>query len=175
MSHVCRLASDAGEVAPANFNCPGQIVISGTATAVEKAAVLAKEQGAKRVVPLAVSGPFHSELMSGVCEKLSDLLSTVELEVPRYRFVANTTGSELQGIKEIRESLVKQVRAPVLWQQSVQYLVSQGASTFIEVGPGSVLSGLIRKTAKNARVFNVEDCKSLERVCALLKEVRENA
>jgi len=169
VEHICQLASDAGEVVPANFNSPGQIVISGTKEAVEKASILAREYGAKRVIPLAVSGPFHSGLMREVSKKLSDLLDTVRLEEPGYGFVANTTGSEMYRIDEIKVSLAEQVGAPVLWQQSVEYLVQQGVDTFIEVGPGRVLSGLIKKICRSARVLNVEDCKTLDNTCALAK------
>lgn len=175
VEHICRLASEAGEVVPANFNSPGQTVISGTREAVDKASVLAGESGAKRVIPLPVSGPFHSGLMGEVSEKLSALLDTVHMEVPKYCFVSNTTGYELNKIDEIKASLAEQVRAPVLWQQSVQYLLEQGVTTFIEVGPGRVLSGLIKKISKSARVLNVEDCKTLKNACALVGEVRENA
>lgn len=175
VSNVCELASDLGEVVPANFNSPGQIVISGMKEAVEKASRLAREKGARRVLPLAVSGPFHSGLMGGVSDKLSGLLDNICLTEPRYLFVANTTAEGISNPVKIKEALVEQVRSPVLWQQSVEYLIAQGVSLFVEVGPGRVLSGLIKKIDKNVQVFNVEDSKTLESTCKALEEVRTNA
>lgn len=175
VSRVCNLASDLGEVVPANFNSPGQIVISGNREAVEKAGELARERGAKRVIPLPVSGPFHSPLMSGVSDKLALLLGSVKLDVPRYPFVANVTGRIIHPAEEIREALIQQVQSPVLWQQSVEYLIAQGVSLFVEIGPGRVLSGLIKKIDKSVQVLNAEDCRTLESTCRVLEEVREHA
>ena len=172
VNRICSSASLSGEVVPANFNCPGQTVISGTREAVEKAAALAGERGAKRVLPLAVSGPFHSRFMEGVSHKLAGLLDTFSMEAPEYSFVANVTGKEIQKADKIKEALVKQVMCPVLWQQSVEYLIGQGASVFVEVGPGRVLSGLIRKIDRRVKVLNVEDCETLENVSKVLEEVK---
>jgi len=172
---ICQAASDLGEVVPANYNSPGQIVISGIKEAVEKASRLAKEKGARRVLPLAVSGPFHSPIMAGVSEKLSGLLEKIEIKAPKYCFVANTVGGEISDTNKIKQALADQVRSPVLWQQSIEYLTGQGVSIFVEVGPGRVLSGLIKKTAKNAEVLNVEDKKSLDSTCRFLEEVKSNA
>ena len=175
VEQICLEASEQGDVVPANFNSPGQIVISGTRSAVEKAGSLAKAKGAKRVLPLAVSGPFHSRLMAGVSDKLSVLLADVKLQVPQYSFVANTTGSRLDEVEEIKKSLVEQVKSPVLWQQSVEYLVRQGVSVFIEVGPGRVLSGLVKKIDKTVEVLNVEDCKTLNGAVKVLEGMKSDA
>ncbi len=172
---VCEAASPVGIVVPANYNSPGQIVISGSAEAVAEAGVIALERGAKRVLPLAVSGPFHSPLMGQVSDKLSPLLNTVAMEPPKYGFVANVAARSLGEPAEIRQGLADQVRSPVLWQQSVEYLISQDVSVFIEAGPGKVLRGLIKKIDSKVKILNVEDLKSLEDTCRILEEVKENA
>lgn len=175
VASICEMASNLGEVVPANFNSPGQIVISGDRKAVEKASRLAMKKGAKRVLPLAVSGPFHSGLMGEVGDKLSGLLDCVELKEPRYSFVANTTGEEISDTLKIKGVLVEQVRAPVLWQQSVEYLIREGVSLFVEVGPGRVLSRLIKKIDRSVQVLNVEDNKTFECICKVLEGVGTNA
>lgn len=172
---ICLAAADKGEVTPANFNCPGQIVISGEKEAVDTAAGIARENGAKRVLPLSVSGPFHSPLMEPVRGELEALLNTVSLHEPKYGFIANTTGNQVQEVDEIKKSLVDQVSSPVLWQQSIEYLIAQGISMFVEIGPGRVLSGLIKKIDKNVQVFNIEDCRTLEETVEQLKGVGEGA
>lgn len=169
---VCEAASQAGTVVPANYNSPGQIVISGSAKAVEEAGKIALERGAKRVLPLAVSGPFHSPLMSQVSDKLSQLLNTVAMEAPKYGFVANVSARSFSEPPEIRQGLAEQVRAPVLWQQSIEYLISKGVSVFVEVGPGKVLRGLIKKIDSKVTILNVEDLKSLEDTYRILGEVK---
>lgn len=176
VSLVCEAASQPGQVVvPANYNSPGQIVISGSTDAVARAVAIARERGAKRVLPLAVSGPFHSPLMAPVSEKLSRLLDTVDILPPRYGFVANVSAKELSGPAEIRRALTKQVMAPVLWQQSVEYLISRGVDVFVELGPGKVLRGLIKKIDSKVLTLNVEDLKSLEDTCRVLEEVKGNA
>lgn len=175
VKEVCFSVSPSGDVAPANFNCPGQIVISGTKEAVEAAAAALKEKGAKRVLPLSVSGPFHSRLMDSVRGELEDFLDTISLVKPRYSFVPNTTASQMEDIEEIKRSLIEQVKSPVLWQQSVEYLIARGANIFVEVGPGRVLSGLIKKVDKSVHVLNVEDCRTLEEAVGFLKGVEKDA
>lgn len=175
VQEICNYAAEKGVVIPANYNSPGQVVISGEKEAVDKAAELAAEMGAKRVVHLQVSGPFHSPLMDPVREELEALLNKIPMKEPKYGFVANTTGGRLQGVGEIKSSLVDQVSSPVLWQQSVEYLISQGVSVFVELGPGRVLSGLIRNTDRKVKVINVEDCRTLEEAVKVLKGVERDA
>lgn len=176
VSLVCEAASQPGQVVvPANYNSPGQIVISGSTDAVDRAVAIARERGAKRVLPLAVSGPFHSPLMAPVSDKLSGLLNTIDILPPRYGFVANVLAKELSEPVDIRQALIEQVRSPVLWQQSVEYLIGRGVEVFVELGPGKVLRGLIKKIDSTVLALNVEDLKSLENTCRALEEVKGNA
>lgn len=175
VQEICLNAAEKGVVTPANYNSPEQVVISGEKDAVDKAAEQALEMGARRVIHLQVSGPFHSRLMDPVRVELEALLNEIPMTEPRYGFVANTTGRRMQDVEEIKSSLVDQVRSPVLWQQSVEYLILQGVSVFVELGPGRVLSGLIKKTDKRVKVINVEDCRTLEEAEKALKEVERVA
>lgn len=160
--NACAMAKDEGVVEPANFNCPGQIVISGEVKAVEKAAAIASELGAKRTVPLAVSAPFHCSLLVSAGEKLKAELDKVEVREMKVPVVANVNGEIVPSVGYVRESLYKQVSNPVLWEDCVKTMIGKGVDTFIEIGPGKVLSGFIRKIDKNVRTLNVEDMASLE-------------
>ncbi|MCD8510839.1 MAG: ACP S-malonyltransferase [Bacillus sp. (in: Bacteria)] len=160
----------AGVVEPANFNCPGQIVISGTVEGVLAASELAKEKGAKRVIPLSVSGPFHSSLMKPAAEKMKEHLAGLEFSTPTMAVVANVTADTVSGTEEIRELLYKQIYSPVLWEDTVKKLVDEGVDTFIEVGPGKVLSGLVKKVSRRATVLPVFDEETLEKALEALKE-----
>ncbi len=158
---ICRQAADGQVVAPANLNSPEQTVISGHAEAVKRAVELASAGGAKRAVMLPVSAPFHSSLMKPAAERLEvDLHATVfhNLRVP----LVNNADAELTTSgDEAREGLVRQVTLPVRWEESVRELIDQGVNTFVEVGPGRVLTGLLRQIDRSIHVFNVEDEKSL--------------
>jgi len=159
---ACDEARREGEVCdPANINSPGQIVIAGSAAAVERAIPLLKARGAKRAVPLKVSAPFHSALMLPAQERLAADLAGVEFKDPRVPLVTNVDARVVRTAGEARESLVRQVSRPVRWRESVELLASEGAETFVEVGPGKVLSGLVRQTAPGARCLNVEDAAGL--------------
>ena len=151
-----------GYAAPANYNCPGQIVIAGEKDAVEEAMKLASEAGAKRAIPLAVSAPSHCILMKGASEKLEALLHDTQFHAVETAIVNNADAAFLKDPREIRSSLVRQLNQPLLWEDSVKAMVENGVDTFIEVGPKKVLSGLIKRIDGNVKIFNVEDVKSLE-------------
>ncbi|WP_409305387.1 ACP S-malonyltransferase [Peribacillus sp. SCS-155] len=151
----------------ANINCPGQIVISGSAEGVAKASELAKERGAKRAIPLDVSGPFHSSLMEPAAERLRAELDGISISSAAVPVIANVDAKPVQSPEEIKEKLIKQLYSPVLWEDTVKTLLSLGVDTFIEVGPGKVLSGLIKKIERSAKVYAVSDEDSL------LKTVQE--
>lgn len=171
---LCQEASTAGVVEPANYNCPGQIVIAGGTPAVEKAIDLAKSFGAKRAIKLQVSGPFHSSLLHPVSERLSELMGQVTINDAAFPVIANLTADVTTKATVIQDNLIRQVAAPVKWQQSVEKLVDLGVNTFIEIGPGKVLSGLIKKIAKNVAIYNIEDQVSLNKTLAALREAGIN-
>ncbi|MEF9437931.1 MAG: ACP S-malonyltransferase [Candidatus Mariimomonas ferrooxydans] len=150
-----------GYVTPANYNCPGQIVISGEKNAIQDAIKLAKDTGAKRAIPLAVSVPSHSSLMTDASKRLSELLDTVDFQSPQIRVVSNSDAVYLDRPEEIKQSLIKQLNNPLLWEDSVRLMIESGVETFIELGPKKVLSGLIKRIDGNVKILNVEDTKSL--------------
>ncbi|PAQ15849.1 [acyl-carrier-protein] S-malonyltransferase [Bacillaceae bacterium SAOS 7] len=157
----------------ANLNCPGQIVISGTKTGVEQASELAKEKGAKRVLPLNVSGPFHSSLMKSATKQLEEVLNEIELSDSQVPVMANVDAKVVQQADEIKQKLLQQLYSPVLWEDSVEALIAEGVDTFIEIGPGKVLSGLIKKINRQVRTFAVQDEESIQTVAAQLKEASQ--
>ncbi|MGI6606381.1 MAG: ACP S-malonyltransferase [Peptococcia bacterium] len=171
---VCaEIAREGAEVVePANFNCPGQVAIAGHVGAVQRAMELAKERGAKRVVPLSVSGPFHSSLLQPASHRLAQVLEEVLISRPWVPVVANYTAGFTDDPQEIKENLVKQVCHAVLWQQSIEKLLTEGVNTFIEIGPGKVLSGLIKKIDKDVEIYNIEDRESLTKTVLSLKEAQ---
>lgn len=160
---VCEEVTAAGHpVQLANMNCPGQIVISGSAEGVKLAGEKAKAAGAKRVLPLNVSGPFHSSLMQPAADKLKVVLAGVSVQDAGVPVVANVSARPVSDAREIVDSLVQQVSAPVLWEDSVQWMVEQGVTTFVEIGPGKVLAGLIKKIAPaETTMISVQDEESL--------------
>lgn len=163
------ISGEAGRVELANVNCPGQIVVSGTREGVEAVAARAKaEAGAKRVIPLEVSGPFHSSLMRPAAERLAELLRETTIAAPSVPLIANVNADVVQDPETIRKQLVEQVCAPVLWEDSVRTLESLGVDTFVEFGPGAVLSGLIRKISKEARVVTVNSAEAAREAAAAL-------
>jgi len=168
VDEIC-LSVESGYVTPANYNCPGQIVIAGEKKAVEDAMKLAKEAGAKRCLPLAVSAPSHCTLMLDASNRLGELLNTIELRDPVVPLVNNADAMFLINAEKIKVSLVKQLNSPLLWEDSIRNIVNKGVNTFIEAGPGKVLSGLIKKIEPAARIFNVEDMKSLDKTIEQLK------
>lgn len=152
-----------------NFNCPGQVVVAGHRGLVELAAERARSLGARRVVPLAVSGPFHTRLMAPASRRLAALLATVNVREPRVGVVSNVTARFAGGPEEIRRLLAEQVRRPVLWEESMRFLLAEGFDTFVEVGPGAVLAGFLRRidAQGRARVLSVQDAAGVERLSAL--------
>ncbi len=159
---VCARASSHGIVEPANFNGPGQVVIAGDERAVQEAIVLAKAAGARRAVLLPVSAPFHTSLMRPAAERLAPLLEAVEFVDAAVPVVSNVTAQPVRRAQEVREVLLRQVASPVRWEESVRTMAAMGGPIFVEVGPGSTLSGLIRKTVSGAKVLRVEDRVTLE-------------
>ncbi len=166
-------AGDAVQVA--NVNCPGQIVISGTKEGVEKASVAAKEAGAKRAIPLVVSGPFHSELMRPSSEKLRVTLDEIALSAPQIPVIGNVMANELQNVSAIQHELVEQVYSAVQWEASVREMIAKGVEVFIECGPGKVLSGLVKKIDRSVATYCVYDKASLEALLEASKEWTINA
>ena len=171
---VCDEVSAKGDsVQLANINCPGQIVISGTAKGVELASQLAKERGAKRAIPLVVSGPFHSSLMEPAAHKLQQQLQTIEFSNLSIPVVSNVTSTLLTEGTQITAELVAQVTSPVRWQQNIEALIAQGVDIFIECGPGKVLAGLVKKINRDVQVLSVFDEQSLQQTLATLKGVHK--
>ena len=153
-----------GVVRVANYNCPGQVVISGENEAVEKASNKLKEIGARRIVPLNVSGAFHSPLLKGAGEKLLEALDKVQIKDPTIPYVSNVTGEFVYDKANIKELLSKQVYSSVKWQQSVENMIKEGVDTFIEIGPGKTLSRFIKKINSNCKVINVEKVEDLDKL-----------
>lgn len=151
-------------VQPANLNCPGQIVISGTKAGVEKACVQLKEAGAKRAIPLDVSGPFHSSLMEPAAQKLRAALDEVTMTDATIPVIANVNASAVTDSNVIKGLLVEQLYSPVLWEDSVRTLLELGVTHFIECGPGKVLSGLVKKIDRSATILPVYDEETLQAV-----------
>lgn len=152
-----------GIVSVANYNCPGQIVITGEKEAVERAGESLKEAGARRIIPLNVSGPFHSGMLEGAGEKLGEALAEVKLHEFTVPYVTNVTAQYVTETSEVKELLVKQVSSPVRWQQCVERMLADGVDTFIEIGPGKTLAGFMRKIDRKAKVLNVEKVEDLEK------------
>jgi len=165
---ACREAAQAEVVSPANVNSPGQVVIAGHKGAVERASALCKAKGAKRAVPLPVSAPFHCALMQPAQERLAPELLGLAFGDPAPPLVNNVDADVVRDGAACRAGLVRQVSGTVRWQESVERLAREGVTTFVEVGPGSVLAGLVRKIAKGARVLNVDAPASLEATLAAL-------
>lgn len=165
---ICK-AAKTGYVSPANYNCPGQIVIAGEKAAVEEAIQLCKNAGAKRAVALSVSVPSHCKLMEGASKKLAELFGTIEFRKPEVPVVNNADAMFLTDTEEIKSSLVRQLGSPLLWEDSIKNITASGVDAFIEVGPGKVLSGLIRRIVSDVKVVNVEDVKTLDNALAYLQ------
>ncbi len=157
-----------GTVIVANYNCPGQTVISGEKEAIERASEALKEKGAKRVIPLNVSGPFHSPMLKEAGEKLYEILGDITIYNPSIPYVTNVNAEFIKSNKNISELLGKQVYSSVKWQQSVENMIADGVDTFIEIGPGKTLTGFIRKIDKSCKVINIEHVRDLEKLQEVL-------
>ena len=166
VQEVCSQASDGEVVEPANLNAPGQTVVAGHAAAVQRASAAAKERGAKRVIPLSVSAPFHCRLMRPAQHRLERDLANVTVSDLRVPLVSNVDAAWVRTGAEAVDALIRQVASPVRWEESVRRLVDEGVDQFVEVGPGKVLSGLVRKIAENVRVASIEDPNGLRRLLA---------
>ena len=153
-----------GCVSIANYNCPGQIVITGEEGAVQAAVEKLTAAGAKRCVTLKVSGPFHSPLLVGAGEKLGTELENVEIHDIQIPYIANVTADYVTDKNEVKSLLVKQVSSSVKWQQTVERMIADGVDTFVEIGPGKTLSGFMRKINKEMKVINVEKVEDLEKL-----------
>lgn len=171
VAQVCKEASQTSLVEPANFNCPGQVVVAGYREGVNLAMELAKERGAKRTIPLNVSGPFHSSLMEPAGQGLKKELDKITFQPPAIPVVANVSAAIESDPEVIAANLAKQVSHPVRWEESMHLLYQEGVRVFVEVGPGKVLTGLIKKTLKDVLLLNVEDEASLQLTLQKLKGV----
>lgn len=162
--------ADIEDVQIANYNCPGQIVISGKKEAVETACEKLKEAGAKRTIMLNVSGPFHSRMLTGAGEKLGEVLEQAEVHTPVIPYVANVTAAYVRDAAEVKPLLMKQVSSSVRWQQSVETMLADGVDTFIEIGPGKTLAGFMRKIDRTVKVMNIEKLEDVDRVVGALNQ-----
>jgi [acyl-carrier-protein] S-malonyltransferase len=160
---ICREAAVYGIVEPANFNCPGQIAVSGETRAVERTIRIAEQKGAKKAVKLQVSAPFHSSLLKPAAERLAVELDRVTVDDAEIPFMSNVSADFIKKGMSIKQSLVKQVYSPVLWEDTIRNMVKTGVNTFIELGPGRTLSGFVKKIDKKLITLNVQDMESLKK------------
>ncbi len=172
---VCRQAAQGQVVAPANLNSPGQVVISGHAAAVERAMEAAKAAGAKRAVPLPVSAPFHCSLLKPAADRLAEQLQTIHFADLSVPLVSNADADVVRTGDAARDALIRQVPAPVRWEESIRKLITLGCDTFVEVGPGKVLTGLLRQIDRTVTGLNVEDQDSLAATLAKLQGTQQEA
>jgi len=168
VKEICKSVSN-GYVDVANINCPGQIVISGEASSVREASELAKQKGAKKVIQLQVSIPSHCMLMKSASEKFEEFLKDFKFKDAKFSIISNADASEKRSVTEIVNSLVKQLYTPVRWQECVKYMISKGVDTFIEIGPGKVLAGLIKRIDSSVKILNVSNIDDLENLRKELK------
>lgn len=163
---ACEQASEVGICTGANFNCPGQIVVSGEVAAVERCCEIAKEMGAKRAMRLPVSAPFHCAMLIGAGEKLAKEMENVEVYDMQVPVITNVTADYVASKDDIKVLLKEQISNSVLWEDSIRRMIADGVDTFIEVGPGKALSGFMKKIDKTVNIYNVEDIASLEKTLA---------
>jgi [acyl-carrier-protein] S-malonyltransferase len=161
VQQACAQAAEGQVCSPANINSPSQIVIAGDAAAIDRAVAILKERGAKRAVKLNVSAPFHCALMKPAQDRLENDLEKVSFSGLRVPLVTNADAAIVTKAEDARDALVRQVSQPVRWLESVEFLINQGVQTFVEIGPGKVLSGLVRQIDRNVRCVNVDDESSL--------------
>lgn len=166
LAAICEEAAQGEVVSPANFNSPGQIVIAGHATAVARAMEIAKAKGYRKTMLLPVSAPFHCSLMKPAAERLSQVLDSVSVDRMTLPLITNVEATANQDASKVRGLLVKQVCAPVLWEQSVKEMVRLGVSRCVEIGPGKVLSGLVKRISKEISTMSVEDIATLKAATA---------
>ena len=165
---ICQEAALDEVVQVANYNCPGQVVITGHNHLVEKACEVLREGGARRVIPLEVSAPFHSPLMQPAAEKLAEVIADIEFAEAKFPVVANINAEEVTQPEEIKEALLKQVYSPVLWEKSVHTMMDAGCETFVEVGTGDTLSGFLRRISRQVNNYRCEKPEEIEEVAPQL-------
>ncbi len=170
VAECCIEASKEGTVEPANYNCPGQVVIAGEVNAVNKAMELCSQKGAKRTITLQVSAPFHCSMLESAGKKLALELEKTEVHKMSLPVVANVNAKYIKDESMVKDLLIKQVSSPVLWEDSVRNMIKNGVDTFIEIGPGKVLTGFVKRINRDVKVFNVENIESLNET---LKEVHK--
>lgn len=170
IKEACEAVSGEGIVEVANFNCPGQIVIAGEIKAVQAACEKAKELGAKKTMLLSVSAPFHTTMLEPAGIKLYEELKDIELSDMKVPVLTNVTGDYVNDVSEIKELLKKQVMSSVMWEDTIRNMINDGVDTFIEIGPGKVLSGFVKKIDRKVNILNVEDLKSLNKTIEALKQ-----
>ena len=164
----CNMACEMGIVEPANYNCPGQIVIGGEIEAVNAACINAKEKGAFKTILLAVSAPFHTSMLKTAAEKLEEELKNIEINEMKVPVITNVTGDYINNIDEIKMLLKNQVMNSVQWENTLRKMVADGVDTFVEIGPGKVLSGFVKKLDRKLVCTNVEDMSSLKKTLEIL-------
>jgi [acyl-carrier-protein] S-malonyltransferase len=162
LEDICREAAQGEVVSPANFNSPGQIVIAGSTAAINRAIEIAKGRGFRKAMLLPVSAPFHCAMMKPAADRLSDVLDAITVSDMSLPVVANATAKPNAAKEQVRSLLVTQVCAPVLWEQSVAEMVGQGVTRFVEIGPGKVLCGLVKRITKEVELSNIEDSSGLK-------------
>lgn len=170
---ACEEAKAYGIVEPANFNCPGQIVIGGEIKAVDEAARLAKEKGALKTLDLAVSAPFHTSMLKPAAERLRTELESITIADLQIPVISNVNAEFIDSTGKIKELLYQQVMSSVLWEQSIRNMIADGVANFVEIGPGKTLSGFVRKVDRSLKVYNVENMASLEATVNSLKAEEE--
>jgi len=175
VADACKRAAEGGVCAPANLNSPEQTVISGEAAAVKRAVEIASQLGAKRAVMLPVSAPFHSALMMPAQEKLEKDVRAIQFADPHVPVVTNVDADTITKGDDAREALIRQVSMPVRWEESMRLLLDEGVTTFIEVGPGKVLTGLMRQIERSVTTLNVEDEKSLQATVEKIAAAKSDA
>jgi [acyl-carrier-protein] S-malonyltransferase len=160
-----------GQVMIANYNAPGQLVISGEQQALEQAMALAKARGAKKIIPLAVSGAFHSPVMYPAVDGMARALATTPLQSPTLPIISNITGTPLANVQELRTELAQQLATSVQWTHSIEYLRDAGITTFIEIGPGQALASMIKRIVKGAKIINIGTALEVEKAVNSIREM----
>ena len=164
VEQICSEVEHIGIICAANYNCPGQVVLAGEKSVLEKASILAKERGAKMVIPLKVGGAFHSNLMSPASDKLSKELESTPISKPKVPIIANISAKYVTEPNEIKASLAKQLDSPVRWHQSMKILIQDGFNRFYEIGPGKSLSGLMKRIDASQKIVNIDNIEALKNI-----------
>ncbi|MCE5299650.1 MAG: ACP S-malonyltransferase [Spirochaetia bacterium] len=164
IAELCQKASSAGYIAAANFNSPGQVVVSGDTAAIDAGEAIAGELGARRYIKLAVAGAFHSKHMQSAADGLKAEIDGFDIRDAAIPVVSNFLAKDVKTADEIKNALVNQITGSVLWADSIRYMISNGADTFVEIGPGTALSGMIKKIDRNVKVFNIDKVADIEKI-----------